>query len=99
MISIKSAALVATIFGAVVAAGCSKKDNYTADTAGASMQPAETARAASSSPTAKARDTAHKAVASKSAAKKKAVAAKKTATKKTATKKRATKKKATKTTY
>jgi hypothetical protein len=95
MISIKSAALVATIFGAVVAAGCSKKDNYTAaDTGAASMQPAETARAASSSPTAKARDTAHKAVASKSAAKKKAAAAKKTATKK-----KATKKKATKTTY
>ena len=98
MISIKSAALVATIFGAVVATGCAKKDNNTADTAAASMQWADTARAASSTPTAKARDTAHKAVASKSAGKKKAVASK-SAAKKTATKKKATKKKATKTTY
>ena len=70
MISIKGAALAATIFGVVVATACAKKDNYAADTAAASMQSTDTASASSSTPTAMARDTAHKAVASKSAAKK-----------------------------
>jgi hypothetical protein len=97
MTSIKTAALAATIFGAFAVTGCSKKDNYAADTTGAAMRSADTGRV-SSTTAAAAGNTTRRAVASKPAAKK--TAAKKTAAKTTATNKTTTKKKApTKPTY
>ena len=68
MISTERAVVIAMILGSVAAAGCSKKDNYAADTTAASMPAVDTTTASSTSTMAP--DTAAKTMASTPAPKK-----------------------------